>query len=43
MKTSDFSRRQPGFAVQMLSASPTIGVGFLPKEGNEKVRVVYRR
>ena len=40
MKTSDFSRRQPGFAVEMLSASPTIGVGLLPKEGNQQVRVM---
>ena len=42
MKTSDFSRRQPGFAVEMLSASPTIGVGLLPKEGNQQVRVMDR-
>ena len=40
MKTSDFGGRKPGFAVQMLPASPTIGVWLLPKEGNQQVRVM---
>ena len=40
MKTSDFGGREPGFAVQMLPASPAIGVWLLPKEGNQQVRVM---
>ena len=42
MEMSYFGRCQSRFTVEMFSASAAVGVWFLPKEGNQQVRVVDR-